>query len=113
MASRKEIPSVEADLKGRDTIHLACRDFMHAWEWQTDFVQRRTQGRITSVTRTIICIRCDTVREDEYELPSFQRIKSNYTYPDDYLIAGHKGHIPVAAVRAEIMRRFKAGAWNP
>ena len=107
--AKKEVPPVEVDLKSRDTSHLACRDWSHAWTWETDFVQRRTGGKITSVTRSLFCVRCGTLRHDEYEVPSFQRIKSSYTYPADYLIAGHKGHIPVAAVRAEIYRRFKNG----
>jgi hypothetical protein len=111
MATSKD--KAPADLKHHDSVFLECRDFMHAWTWQTDFNVVKTQGRITSVTRVVACLRCGTLRADEYEVPSFQRVRSSYTYPDGYLMPGHKGHVPVATIRAEIMRRFRSGAWKP
>jgi hypothetical protein len=111
---KKKAAPKPADLKQSDNLFLQCRDFGHSWQWQTDFVPHKDaeSRRLTYVSRVIVCFRCGTIRVDEYTLPSFDRIKSSYTYATDYLLPGHKGHIPVSMVRAEIMRRFRAGAWK-
>jgi hypothetical protein len=108
-------PVKPADLKVADNLFLQCRDFGHSWQWQTDFIPHREAGsrKMSYVSRLIICLRCGTVRMDEYLLPTFDRIKSSYIYPSDYLMPGHKGHVPVSTIRAEIMRRFKTGVWKP
>lgn len=105
MAKPKRVPLNQAEDQS-----LQCRDFGHGWTHSTDFGARKDkEGRLSYVARILVCIRCGTMRNDEYELPSFQRIKSTYIYPENYLIPGHKGHIPVATVRAEIFRRMKKG----
>jgi len=114
MAKAKKAVSAPADLKLSDNLYLQCRDFGHAWTWQTDFTPHREADsrKWAYVSRIIVCFRCGTIRIDEYMLPTFDRIKSSYTYATDYLLPGHKGHVRVADVRAEIMRRFKSGAWG-
>jgi hypothetical protein len=103
--------AVEADLTELREPVLACRDFKHAWSWVTDFSLRKDAEtkKVTRVTRELVCVRCGTIRHDEYELPSFDRIKSTYEYTQGYLIPGSR-HIPVSEVRQEILRRFKQRA---
>ncbi len=104
---RKSLKSVHKD-------HLWCRDLGHHWEWMTDFTPRRSAGsrQATSVTRVVICLRCGTMRHDEYSLPSFAVLKSTYRIACDYPVADVDGSVPVAQVRAEILRRFKANTWK-
>jgi hypothetical protein len=106
-------PEVEVDLTTHDRFHLQCRDFKHAWTWVTDFVPHKDveTKRVATVTRTLKCMRCATVRHDEYAIPSFDRVKSSYEYPDGYLVHESHGHVPVAMVRSEIMRRANRKEW--
>jgi len=90
--------------------YLQCRDLMHAWKWVTDFAPHREERKITAMTRTLVCMRCGTERHDEYELPSFIKTKSTYSYPEDYRMVGFKGHVPVAEVRRELYGRLKKKA---
>ena len=112
--SKKAVPSIDIDLKQSEKAHLMCRDFSHSWDWMTDLVPHRESGssKVTYVTRILICLRCGTMRHDEYMVPSFTRVKSSYTYAANYLLPGHKGHIPVSVVRQEVFRRFRNGSWK-
>lgn len=101
MAKPKRVPLNQAEDQS-----LQCRDFGHAWQHQTDFNPERTKGRLTGVRRIVQCVRCGVVRLDHYELPTFRRISSKYAYPENYLLPGHEGRVPVAEVRREILRRF-------
>lgn len=101
MTKPKRVPVEEAADQS-----LRCRDFGHAWEFQTDFQVERTKNRLTGVRRIVACIRCGVMRLDHYELPSFRRISSKYVYPNDYLLPGHQGRVPVAEIRQEILRRL-------
>jgi len=95
--------------KDTSDTHLECRDFKHAWKWESDFtpVKDPDSKKIVSMWRILKCIRCGTKRYDEYGLPSMERIKSVYYYADGYQIVGSIGHIPVSDVRKEILSRYK------
>lgn len=82
---------------------LACRDLKHAWTWATDFVDVKDGGKIVSVIRALSCSRCGTIRYDEFGLPSMNKVRTSYTYQQDYHIFG--GHIPVNEVRQELYAR--------
>jgi hypothetical protein len=92
--------------------HLQCRDFGHAWKWETDFVPRRSEKKIVGMTRVVVCLRCETRRYDEYAVPSMTKVRSAYEYSDGYRLVGVKGHIPVAEVRQEILSRFRRKAFD-
>lgn len=115
MARKKKNADLITALGEQSDTFLACRDMRHAWQWQTDYtpstVGAGRKARAT-VVRSLICTRCKTVRYDEYALPDFDRVKSTYTYPDNYVTKGHTGHIPVASVRGEIVSRLQGGTWT-
>ena len=100
------------DLTGTDKTYIVCRDLMHAWEWTTDLIPHREEKKVTTVTRVLTCLRCETLREDTYRVPTFERLKSRYVYPDGYVVHSGGGHVPVATVRAEVYRRMTKGAWK-
>lgn len=109
MANKKDHSPV--DLTGTSKTHLVCRDLMHAWQWQTDLVPHRIDRKVVEVTRLLSCLRCATTREDTYRVPTFERIKSRYIYPDGYLV--HQGgHVPVQDVRREVYTRMTKGEWS-
>jgi hypothetical protein len=110
-AAKREIQSI---LRNSTREHLVCRDLQHAWEWRTDMtpISRTVDGkRIRTVSRVLSCMRCQTQRMDEYELPTFQRLRSSYTYPDGYLAKRHGTHVQVSDIRQEVFRRMTNGAW--
>jgi hypothetical protein len=108
MENKKDTP---VDLTETSKTHLVCRDLMHAWEWTTDLVPHRVDRKIVEVTRVLACLRCETTREDTYKVPTFERLKSRYVYPDGYLV--HQGgHVPKTTVRAEVFKRMQKGAWS-
>ena len=99
-------------LSDSSNIYLQCRDLMHAWKWVSDFAPVKGEGRkIVAMSRTLICMRCGTVRTDEYSVPSMVKIRASYTYPEDSRIKGQKGQIPVSDVRQEIITRIKRKEW--
>lgn len=101
----------QTDLTGAEKTHLVCRDLMHAWQWTTDLIPHRIDRKVVEVTRVLACLRCETQREDTYRVPTFERLKSRYVYPDGYLI--HQGgHVPVSDVRREVYARMTTGSWS-
>jgi hypothetical protein len=111
--TQKKLPvrQIQGVLKNTARDHLVCRDLMHAWKFTTDLVPHRIDRKVVEVTRVLECLRCETTREDTYKVPSFERVKSRYVYPDGYLV--HQGgHVPVTFVRSEIYRRMTTGAWK-
>lgn len=110
----KKKAKVIVDLTETSPVHLACRDFKHAWQWSTDFIPREDvkRGKITSVARVLVCTRCMTERRDVYAVPSMEHVSSTYAYPEGYLIPGPHGRIYVSTVRSEVLRRMqeKGGA---
>jgi hypothetical protein len=93
-------------------FYLKCRDLMHAWKWENDFLLVKDEDRKTvGMKRTLSCMRCGTVRIDEFSLPDMEKIKSGYIYPENYRITGFKGHIPVSEIRKEIVTRIKRREW--
>jgi len=108
--AKKSKDHTPVDLTDAEKTHLVCRDLMHAWEWTTDLIPHREDRRITTVTRVLACLRCETQREDTYRVPTFERLKSRYVYPEGYLV--HQGgHVPVADVRREVWGRMSSGSW--
>jgi len=91
--------------------YLQCRDFSHAWKWVTDFTPYRVDRKIVAMTRTIVCMRCGSTREDEYEVPSMIKIKSRYTYSEGYRLIGEKRRVPICEVRQEIIIRINRKEW--
>lgn len=119
MTQRKKYNSRKARLvlKEAPSQHLVCRDLMHAWEWVTDLTPNTNKSnqvgrRLKTVTRVLACTRCETQRTDEYEVPSFTRIRTMYSYPEGYLARQNNVHVKVADVRAEVYRRMVNGEWS-
>jgi hypothetical protein len=94
-----------------ENTYLHCRDFGHAWQWETDFEPIRTERKVTGMTRVVSCLRCETRRYDVYALPSMNKVKSVYEYAEGYRLVGVKGHVPVSEVRQEILSRIKRKEW--
>lgn len=106
MAKRRTLLSDSAN------EHLQCRDFGHAWKWVTDFKKvRGVNDKPALLTRQVTCMRCGTIRNDEYKYPSMEKVKSTYIYAEGYRVVGYKGHITVAEVRQEILARFRKKEW--
>lgn len=105
---------VKYPLTNAQKDHLVCRDLMHSWTWVTDMIPNTRvvdTKRVKTVTRVVECQRCQTRREDEYMLPTFERVRSMYVYPEGYLAKRHGTHLRVADIRAEVYRRMTKGAW--
>lgn len=110
MTQDKKPPPKTVVLDNATNTHLVCRDLMHAWSWQTDLVPHRIDRKVVEVTRMLACLRCAALREDTYKVPTFERVKSRYIYPDGYLVQG-RGHVPVQDVRREVYHRMTKGSW--
>jgi hypothetical protein len=91
--------------------YLQCRDFGHAWKWVNDFAPYRVDRKIVAMTRAITCMRCGSTREDEYSVPSMEKIKSRYTYSEGYRLVGEKRHVRISEVRQEIIIRINRKDW--
>jgi len=92
--------------------YLICRDLGHAWDYKTDSVLYDAQGkRAIEVTRTVKCLRCKMDRVDHYELPSFIRTRTKYSYPDHYLLSRdtHREQFTRADARGEFYLRRHGG----
>jgi hypothetical protein len=68
------------------------RDLRHAWQRQSDEVLY-SEGQQHLFTRTVICMRCETMRVDTYRVPSrgqhlMLRVGSKYRYAKDYQVTG-------------------------
>lgn len=114
MTSKPDNIPTEKILAEKGEEVLVCRDLSHSWRWVTDMeptTRKVGNRRIRTVVRTIICTRCETQRTDEYRLPTFEKLRTVYTYPEGYLAKRHGTHLRVAEIRAEIYRRIKKGAW--
>jgi hypothetical protein len=98
-------PVAPPDLTGISQQHLVCRDLAHAWKWESDIVPKRIDRKVVSIERMLSCLRCGTIRHDTYSVPDFQRVKSQYTYPEHYLVP-NSGHVRVSFVREEIFKRW-------
>lgn len=88
--------------------YLECRDLMHAWKVEQDFLIRDagTRRKLGIVRRLLCCTRCETRREDLIWMKTFARLSSRYIYPDGYGVRGnHRGVVSKAEVRSEAYRR--------
>jgi hypothetical protein len=109
--TKRKGPAPVIDLSHADKEHLVCRDLMHAWSFLTDMTPHREERKITTVTRILSCLRCETQREDTYRVPTFERVRTRYVYPEGYLV--HQGgHVPVQDVRREVWHRISNRNWS-
>jgi hypothetical protein len=71
-----------------DTRFLDCRDMGHAWERASDVV-RSNSGGVRSFKRTLKCLRCETMRQDEYKVGDVVTARGRrYAYPKGYQVKG-------------------------
>lgn len=80
-----------------------CRDMRHAWFPQGDNVLIEEQGQVRHFKRVLQCVRCETVRTDEYKVSrvAVARVRTKYEYPQGYQI---RGGARVADVRFALFR---------
>lgn len=75
--------------------YLYCRSLRHAWNPQSfkaldpDEVYQNKPAEITQIIkRDLVCLRCDTIRQDYFGRSGgsepFSRIRVRYGYPRDY-----------------------------
>lgn len=85
-----------------------CRDMMHAWSILNDFHVAGKISRTSIIKRELVCMRCETVRHEEYEMTRWGLNKTyqSYSYPQGYQIPGvPRGVKPKAIVQQEQYRR--------
>jgi hypothetical protein len=80
------------------SVSLECRDMLHAWKGVGDVVLIEQQGQVRHFERKLRCMRCETLRIDEYTISraSLARVRSRYKYPEGYRVPGG---LPVAKAR--------------
>jgi hypothetical protein len=85
---------------------LDCRDLRHAWKRKFDDLDK--QGKYTDLTRTLVCVRCGTVRKDAYRVTkvSVTRMGSTYHYPEGYRV---KGGLSIEEARLVLFTRWGMG----
>lgn len=93
---------------------LACRDMRHAWAILNNFhvpesQQEGGRKKVVIIFRDLVCMRCETVRHEEYHpLKSgfLDKVYQAYVYPEGYQIPGvPRGANPQSVVQAEQYRR--------
>lgn len=88
---------------------IMCRDMRHAWEVDEDFHVTKGQGlNIASVRRTLVCVRCETLRVEKYHSLKWglEKVAQHYVYPDNYQIHGvPRGVKPSFIIQGEQYRR--------
>lgn len=88
-AGRRSRFVVQLDARTADMpmAALMCRSMNHPWEKLDLDPARKLEllrlGQTESIWR---CFRCESVRTDLFELPSFATLSSKIAYSDDYLI---------------------------
>lgn len=86
------------------SISIECRDLRHAWERHgTDAVLLQQEGQVRHFARHLHCLRCGTLRIDEYRISriAIVRVRSRYQYPDGYQV---NGGLTVAKARFLLFR---------
>lgn len=91
------------DISAMSEQALMCRDLRHAWAHVNDTVHLRREGKARVITRALQCSRCTTTREDVYLVPTFDKVSSKSTYPDDYLLTAGRAY--VSEIRSELFTR--------
>lgn len=94
---------------------VACRDMRHAWAVLNNFHKTpdsQEGKKVMRVHRDLICMRCETVRHEEY-LPLkgglLDKVAQSYYHADGYLIPGvPRGANPQSVVQHEMYRRAMA-----
>lgn len=88
---------------------VMCRDMRHAWDVNVDFHVTESQGsRIREIRRQLVCMRCETVRNEVYHHTRWglEKVSQSYGYPDDYQIHGvPRGVKPSWLIQEEQYRR--------
>lgn len=87
---------------------VECRDMRHAWKVQQGFHEVKGRGkRSRYVARTLKCIRCGGERTDVLNVSTFDRVSTQYHYPEGYQIKGNAVGNRGTSVRREAFRRAK------
>lgn len=87
---------------------VTCRDMMHAWIPLNDFHVSGKHGRVLEIRRDLVCMRCETVRHEDFDVTKagLEKVRQTYTYPLGYQIPGvPRGVKPKAIVQQEQYRR--------
>lgn len=87
---------------------VQCRDMMHAWAVLNNFHAVGKITRSSIILRELVCMRCETVRREEYQLTKIglEKVHQAYSYPTGYQIPGvPRGVKPKAIVQQEQYRR--------
>ena|SRR5438477_10366855 len=86
-----------------EDVVLACRDYGHAWQ-PADVWSSEDHDRLR--VRESTCARCGTIRSEGIERRSGEMAFRRYhDRPLGYLAKPGLGHIPVARLRVEVLRR--------
>ena len=95
-------------LKEAPDAWVACRDMMHAWATLNDFHVSGRHGKVLEIRRDLVCMRCETVRHEDYDATKagLEKVRQSYTYPRGYQFPGvPRGVKPKAIVQQEQYRR--------
>lgn len=91
MAAKKRPPRDIAWVQKLPNDFLQCRTLRHMWditsfEYVDDYRGKRRDLTATVVRRLLMCRRCDTTREDFFEMKGtrFTKLGSRYTYQFGY-----------------------------
>jgi hypothetical protein len=94
------------DLSELDDTLLQCRELGHAWEWNHDHRVVREGRRVVAIDRTVICLRCKTLRFETLSLSTGERSHTKYDYAEGYLSTQGEGRVLRADVRQEMLGRM-------
>lgn len=96
-------------LTGLPDDWVMCRDMRHAWTVVNDFhVTDRRGKRIMMIARELGCMRCATLRKENYVHNGYglDKVSQHYVYPDGYQMKGvPRGVKPQAIIQEEQFRR--------
>jgi len=91
------------DVSELSQIFLDCRDRGHAWfDDRTGPALRRSSGGL--VLRTLRCLRCKTLREDQIIGTNGQVYGRRYEYPEGYLFTRGSERVAKTEVRKLAVR---------
>lgn len=106
--------SLRDQLRKKPTHFIQCRDMRHAWSVEVDYHVLNVEEvgeKHLYIGRTLKCMRCETLRVEEYvnRREGLEKLGQTYKYPSDYeLVAVPRGVKPHWAIHSELFRRAMA-----